>query len=162
MEEIVVGLVETQNIIHHYEIARNLMEITENHYNTLSFKMAETLTRGFAIGNEAYKAALTHRSATMSYFQNILNDFDAIITPAVPGQAPLFTENNIGNPIFSTVWTLCGLPCLTMPVLVSENKMPMGVQLVGKMKGDTELLRTASWFLNKLCHTDCDLGIAES
>ncbi|MDC1382328.1 amidase [Candidatus Puniceispirillum sp.] len=150
VDEIVLGLVEVQNIIHHYEIARNLAEIKENHNDTLSPKMAKTLIRGFNIGTDVYHKALELRTEAISYFQKVLNDCDAIITPSASGEAPLFAENSTGNPIFSTVWTLCGLPCLTIPALVSENKMPIGLQLVGKLKNDAELLRTGLWLLNKL------------
>ena len=160
VEEIVGGLVEAQNIIHHYEIARNLAEIKENHNDTLSPQMAKTLTRGSNIGNDIYHKALELRTAAISYFQKVLNDCDAIITPSAPGEAPLFAENSTGNPIFSTVWTLCGLPCLTMPVLVSKNEMPIGVQLVGRLEGDAELLRTGLWLLNKLRKKN-DLGGAK-
>ena len=112
--------------------------------------MAKTLTRGFDIGHDVYQKALELRNEAIAYFQKFLIDFDAIITPAAPGEAPLFVENSNGNPIFSTVWTLCGLPCLTMPVLVSENEMLIGVQLVGRLEGDAELLGSGSWLLNKL------------
>ena len=81
---------------------------------------------------------------------HFFNDFDAIITPSAPGEAPLFSAGNTGNPIFSTVWTLCGLPCLNMPVLMSENDMPIGVQLVGGREEDDRLLRMGSWMLATL------------
>ena len=135
------GLVESQNIIHYYEIARNLVKIRENHNDTLSPQVSKLLAHGATISDQAYQEAIELRNGAISYFGSFFNDFDAIITPSAPGEAPLFSAGNTGNPIFSTVWTLCGLPCLNMPVLMSENDMPIGVQLVGGREEDDRLLR---------------------
>ncbi|MGA0913046.1 MAG: amidase [Candidatus Puniceispirillaceae bacterium] len=144
------GLVEAQNIIQYYEIARNLAEIREQHNDKLSPQVAKLLAHGATISDEAYQEAVGLRHGAISYFQSFFNDFDAIITPAAPGEAPLFSDGVTGNPIFSTVWTLCGLPCLTVPVLISKNEMPIGVQLVGGAEEDDRLLRTGSWLLAEL------------
>ena len=144
------GLVESQNIIHYYEIARNLVKIRENHNDTLSPQVSKLLAHGATISDQAYQEAIELRNGAISYFGSLFNDFDAIITPSAPGEAPLFSAGNTGNPIFSTVWTLCGLPCLNMPVLMSENDMPIGVQLVGGREEDDRLLRMGSWMLATL------------
>ena len=145
-----IGLVESQNIIHYYEIARNLVKIRESHNDTLSSQVSKLLAHGATISDQAYQEAIELRNGAISYFGSLFNDFDAIITPSAPGEAPLFSAGNTGNPIFSTVWTLCGLPCLNMPVLMSENDMPIGVQLVGGREEDDRLLRMGSWMLATL------------
>ena len=142
-----IGLVESQNIIHHYEIARNLVKIRENHNDTLSPQVSRLMAYGATISDDTYQEAIELRNGAVSYFATFFNDFDAIITPSAPGEAPLFNLGSTGNPIFSTVWTLCGLPCLNMPVLMSGNDMPIGVQLVGGREEDDRLLRTGSWML---------------
>ena len=144
------GLVESQNIIHYYEIARNLAKIRENHNDTLSPQVAKLMAYGATISDDTYQEAIELRNGAVSYFTSFFNDFDAIVTPSAPGEAPLFSAGSTGNPIFSTVWTLCGLPCLNIPVLISENDMPIGVQLVGGPEEDDGLLRTGSWMLAKL------------
>ena len=144
------GLVESHNTIHYYEIARNLVKIRENHNDTLSPQVSKLLAHGATISDQAYQEAIELRNGAISYFGSLFNDFDAIITPSAPGEAPLFSAGNTGNPIFSTVWTLCGLPCLNMPVLMSENDMPIGVQLVGGREEDDRLLRMGSWMLATL------------
>ena len=150
------GLVESQNVIQYYEIARNLVEIRENHNDTLSPQVAKLLAHGATISDQAYQEAIELRNGAISYFASFFNDFDAIITPSAPGAAPLFSAGSTGNPIFSTVWTLCGLPCLNMPVLMSENDMPIGVQLVGGPEEDDRLLRTGRWMLATLNASEDD------
>jgi Asp-tRNA(Asn)/Glu-tRNA(Gln) amidotransferase A subunit family amidase len=150
------GLVESQNIIQYYEIARNLANIRENHNNTLSPQVAKLLAYGATVSVEAYQEAIELRNGAISYFASFFDDFDAIITPSAPGEAPLFSAGSTGNPVFSTVWTLCGLPCLNMPVLMSENDMPIGVQLVGGPEEDDRLLRAGSWMLATLNTAEAD------
>jgi Asp-tRNA(Asn)/Glu-tRNA(Gln) amidotransferase A subunit family amidase len=59
-------------------------------------------------------------------------------------------EAGTGDPIFSTLWTFSGLPALSLPLLVGETGLPVGVQLVGAPEGDDKLLRTAAWFTRHL------------
>ena len=47
-----------------------------------------------------------------------------------------------GDPAFCTLWTLTGLPALSLPLLTGEGGLPLGVQLVGAPGGDARLLRT--------------------
>ena len=43
-----------------------------------------------------------------------------------------------------------------MPVLMSENDMPIGVQLVGGREEDDRLLRVGSWLLETLNAVEAD------
>ena len=43
------------------------------------------------------------------------------------------------------LWTLAGLPAVSLPLLKGEGGMPIGVQLVGAFGNDARLLRTANW-----------------
>ena len=73
-------------------------------------------------------------------------NYDAFITPAATGVAP--PRETTGSPVFCTLWTLCGLPAITIPLLQGESGLPIGVQLVGARGNDARLLRTASWLAN--------------
>jgi Asp-tRNA(Asn)/Glu-tRNA(Gln) amidotransferase A subunit family amidase len=48
------------------------------------------------------------------------------------------------------LWTLCGMPALSLPLMQGENGLPLGVQLVGPRHGDARLLRTASWLAGQV------------
>lgn len=74
----------------------------------------------------------------------IYDRFDAILTPATTGEAPLGLEST-GSPVFCTTWTLIGAPAISLPLLQGANGMPLGVQLVGRKGDDARLLRTARW-----------------
>jgi Asp-tRNA(Asn)/Glu-tRNA(Gln) amidotransferase A subunit family amidase len=73
---------------------------------------------------------------------------DAIVTPAATGTAP--TIDSTGDPTFCTLWTLCGMPALTLPLMNGANGLPLGVQLVGRRGDDARLLRTARWLVARV------------
>ncbi len=60
----------------------------------------------------------------------VFDEFDAILTPATPGEAPRGLAST-GNPVFCTIWTYLGVPAVTLPLLRSAAGLPLGVQLVG-------------------------------
>lgn len=73
--------------------------------------------------------------------------YDAFITPATTGVAPMGLEST-GSPVFCSLWTLCGLPTINLPLLYDEDGLPIGLQLVGTRGSDARLLRTANWLMN--------------
>jgi Asp-tRNA(Asn)/Glu-tRNA(Gln) amidotransferase A subunit family amidase len=75
--------------------------------------------------------------------------YDAILTPAALGTAPKGLTST-GDPAFCSVWTLLGMPAITLPLMQGENGLPLGVQLVGRKGYDARLLRTARWLEKKL------------
>ena len=79
----------------------------------------------------------------------MFDEYDAILTPAAPGEAPRGLDST-GNPVFCTTWTYLGTPAVTLPLLQSEAGLPIGVQLVGRRGNDARLLRTARWLVKHL------------
>lgn len=147
------GLVEAHTVIMEYQIAQNLGWVLDKHESDISEKIAATIRRGRKFTEAAFVEAAEMRAETITYFKTFFRDYDAILAPAAPGEAPLFADST-GDPIFSTVWTLCGLPCVTMPVLTSQNGLPVGVQLIGNAEEDDRLLRSANWMINHLTADD--------
>jgi len=72
--------------------------------------------------------------------------YEVILTPATAGTAPRGLEST-GSPAFCTLWTLCGLPAITLPLMQGADGLPLGVQLVGPRGSDARLLRTANWLV---------------
>ena len=84
-----------------------------------------------------------------SFIELFEQRYDAILTPAAPSAAPKGLAST-GDPSFCTLWTFCGMPALSLPLLQSSSGMPLGVQLVGPRYGDARLLRTARWLAAKV------------
>jgi Asp-tRNA(Asn)/Glu-tRNA(Gln) amidotransferase A subunit family amidase len=43
------------------------------------------------------------------------------------------------------MWTLLGVPCLTLPARRGATGLPTGVQLVGRIRDDARLLAAAAF-----------------
>jgi Asp-tRNA(Asn)/Glu-tRNA(Gln) amidotransferase A subunit family amidase len=84
-----------------------------------------------------------------SFDDLFMERYDAIITPAAPGSAPRGLGST-GDPAFCSLWSWCGMPAVSLPLLHDSGGLPMGVQLVGRRNFDARLLRTARWLVEKL------------
>jgi Asp-tRNA(Asn)/Glu-tRNA(Gln) amidotransferase A subunit family amidase len=138
------NLVAVQARIHEYEIARHQAEVFDTHWDQISDSLKPVITRARQITQAKYDDALEVKSSAEAFFADFFTEFDAIVAPSAAGEAPLFGSGT-GDPIFCTLWTLAGLPCVTLPLLVGETGLPIGVQLIGPAEKDDRLLRTARW-----------------
>jgi Asp-tRNA(Asn)/Glu-tRNA(Gln) amidotransferase A subunit family amidase len=71
-----------------------------------------------------------------------LSDFDAFLTPAVPGEAPLGLDDT-GLATFNRLWTALHVPCVTLPGFHGPAGLPVGIQLVARRYEDQALLAAA-------------------
>ena len=137
-------LVAVQARIHEYEIAQHQAEVFDGHWDQISETLKPIIERARKIGEAEYQDALAVKASAESFFADFFQDYDAIIAPSAAGEAVPFGSGT-GDPIFCTLWTLAGLPSVTMPLLVGETGLPIGVQLIGAAQKDDRLLRTARW-----------------
>ena len=143
------GLIESLRVIYSYELNQNLQSVRENHESMLTSTMRNALESADKITSQQYADALDVIPASEKWFGQLFNDYDAILTPSALGEAPLF-EQGTGDPICCTIWTLAGLPCISLPLLEGIDDMPIGIQLVGGTNEDDRLFRTMRWVLNAL------------
>ena len=132
--------------------ARNLRPYYDRGRDQLSDMMRNAIEEGMRISATDYLAALDWREALNAGLEQLFDRYDAIVTPAAPGEAPRGLDST-GNPAFNSLWTLCGVPAVTLPLLEGPNGLPVGVQLVGRRGEDARLLRTARWLV-----TDSQVG----
>jgi Asp-tRNA(Asn)/Glu-tRNA(Gln) amidotransferase A subunit family amidase len=86
-----------------------------------------------------YRQALELVAACRESFEQLMHDFDAILTFSAPGEAPAI-EQGTGDSIFNRAWTTLGVPCLTLPYGRGAQGLPLGVQFVGAAGRDYALL----------------------
>ncbi len=125
-------------------IARHYRSYLERGAEQLSDFMRGAIEAGLAIGAVDYLAALDWQKSLAVGLEPLFDKYDAIVTPAAPGEAPKSLDST-GNPAFNGLWTLCGVPAVTLPLLQGPNGLPVGVQVVGRRGEDARLLRTARW-----------------
>jgi len=115
----------------------------------LSAVLREMIERGQAVLATDYNEAMGRIADYNAELNEIFDAYDAILTPSAAGEAPVGLEST-GSPAFCTIWTLCGVPALNLPMLQGPNGMPLGVQLISYKGDDARLFRTARWLLNLL------------
>ena len=135
---------EIHRVIQVTELAKHFSAYERKGRDRLSEKLLAAIDEGAGILARDYLAALDWIGVYKAGLDEIFERFDAIITPVAPGEAPADLTST-GDPAFCALWTLCGLPAITLPLLQGANDMPMGVQLVGRAGDDGRLLRTARW-----------------
>jgi Asp-tRNA(Asn)/Glu-tRNA(Gln) amidotransferase A subunit family amidase len=130
-------------------MAHNLHRDFERGSESLSKVLRELIERGRNALAVDYTRALAASATLNAALDGVFDEYDAILTPAAPGPAPRGLDST-GNPAFCSTWTYLGTPAVSLPLLQSENGLPIGVQLVGRQGNDARLLRTANWLVRKL------------
>ena len=126
------------------DLAKSFAREYDTGKDKLSKVLVEMIERGQKVLAVDYNRAIEGIDVLNALLGGVFTECDAILTPATAGVAPAGLEST-GSPAFCTIWTLCGTPAITLPLMQGENGMPLGVQLVGPRGDDARLLRTARW-----------------
>ena len=141
LQDTVVELTALHGQIMAYEVARNL--VYEQQFDTLGEHMQTLVASGLDLPYNDYIAALQKadslKQGLMQWFETSGADF--ILAPSASGVAPYKSEGT-GAPFMSRAWQLAGLPVASLP-LGYYQKLPMGLQLIGKPHQDDRLLLLA-------------------
>ena len=140
---------KAQGTVNSAEMATWFAHIYDRGREFLQPVVLDMIERGMSVTAKDYINAMASREAVLDILDEYFEEFDAIIAPAAPGEAPRGLDAT-GDPLFSTPWTLAGVPAITLPLLQGENGLPIGVQLVGQRMDDARLLRTARWMMRQL------------
>jgi len=127
------------------EIAANLEPLWVAGKDKLSEKLRTIIERGRETRAIEHQRALRRIAPAVESLDELFQQrYDAILTTPALGTAPKGLGST-GDPVFCSLWTLLGMPAVTLPLMKGENGLPLGVQLVGRKGYDARLLRTARW-----------------
>jgi len=135
------GLIDAQIAIMGAEAAETLGDEPEER---LSPKLREFLRAGAKVTPNRLAAAREQAERCRREIDATFEQVDVLLTPAAVGEAPEGLGAT-GDPIFCRIWTLLGVPCLSLPVLKGPAGLPIGLQIVGRRGRDAELLAAAAW-----------------
>jgi Asp-tRNA(Asn)/Glu-tRNA(Gln) amidotransferase A subunit family amidase len=97
---------------------------------------------------DQYRARRAERAAIRTIYAALAGECDAAITLSATGPAPLGLAST-GDPIFVAAGSLLGVPAISLPLLTVEG-LPLGLQLLGFLDRDAELIATARWVRDTL------------
>jgi len=128
----------------HRAKGKNLIEMYEN---TRSEGFGDEVKRRILIGTYVlssgyydayYLKAQKVRQMIKNDFDKSFNDVDAILTPSTPSSAFKIGDKSKDpvsmylNDIFTVPVNLSGLPAISVPAGYDKNKLPLGLQIIGK------------------------------
>jgi Asp-tRNA(Asn)/Glu-tRNA(Gln) amidotransferase A subunit family amidase len=118
--------------------------LREQHPHKVSANIDDVVETGRAFSAFDYLRALKLRMELRAALHDWLHDYDAIITPPAPGEAPAGLSAT-GNPAFCIPWSLLGVPAIAVPVKIGPGGLPIGLQIVARYREDQKLLSVARW-----------------
>jgi Asp-tRNA(Asn)/Glu-tRNA(Gln) amidotransferase A subunit family amidase len=104
----------------------------------------ELIQKGQGHAPEEYAAALALQIELRNSIGEYFSSCDAFLSAPATGEAPKGLSST-GDPIFCWLWSLLGIPAITLPVSKSRNGLPLGIQLISNYRKDETLLKVAAF-----------------
>ncbi|WP_375688595.1 amidase [Pseudooceanicola sp. LIPI14-2-Ac024] len=86
------------------------------------------------------RAAYRHADLCRAQIDDVLAGCDAILAPSAMGEAPVGLETT-GDAAMNSLWTLLGLPVVSVPGHVGPNGMPLGLSVICARYDDRRAIR---------------------
>ncbi len=147
--------VELHRTIMHADLAKSFAAYYSRGKDRLSAVLREMIESGQKVRAVDFNRAVEWQGVLNAGLERLFERYDAIVTPATTGEAPVGLDST-GSPVFCTLWTYCGTPAVTLPLMQGPSGLPLGVQLVGRRGDDARLLRTARWLVDRVADQDPD------
>lgn len=125
--------------IQDFEAKQALAWEYQTHPDKLSDLLRETLEFAQTIQPSDYDEARMIAEAGSQQMDEVFCEIDALISLSAPGAAPKGLAST-GSSIFNRTWTLFGLPCVNVPGLMTDNGLPLGIQIIGPYMQDHNCL----------------------
>ncbi len=114
----------------------------------LSKMMLDRLALAESMSIQDYRRALAERGYIRAVYARLSSFADAAITLSAIGAAPVGLHST-GNPIFAVAGSLLGVPAVSLPLL-SDEGLPLGLQVIGFEQQDAALIGVAAWLRDAL------------
>ncbi|GJE37375.1 amidase [Methylobacterium persicinum] len=138
---------ERHRLIQDFEAGQALGWEYRHHRDALPPQVRGHLDASGEITPAAYDDARRHAHRARRVLKDLFGEFDAILTYSAPGPAPVSLAST-GDARFNRLWTLMGVPCVNVPV--PGDRLPVGVQVIGRFGGDGQALAVARLIENAL------------
>jgi Asp-tRNA(Asn)/Glu-tRNA(Gln) amidotransferase A subunit family amidase len=113
----------------------------------LSPIMQARLAVGLEMSIDDYEQALARRETIRQTYARVAKRVDGFVSLASTGAAPRL-DDTTGSPAMNVPASLLGVPAVSLPLL-SDGGLPLGLQLIGQMGEDTDLMGLARWRLER-------------
>ena len=128
-------LSEARAVINARERAMTMADAWERCRELISPGLQDTIREGLAVPYGDYVDALRLMDSCRARAEVAFAGCDAILTPAVDGEAPR-SLGDTGSPRFQSLWTMLRTPAMTLPTHAGPRGLPVGIQLVAPWRCD--------------------------
>ena len=142
--EAFAGLAEAQSLVVDFETANSAAFELAFHRDKISKSFVERAEAGLAYTAEQYDDALSVMATARANLEAAMEGVDALLCPSAPGAAP-GDLGATGDPVFNRMGTALRAPCVNIPGLSGRSGLPVGVQVMGRMKDDRRTLAVGDW-----------------
>ena len=125
-----------------YEAKQALAWEYAAHPEQIAPKLRQHLDEAQKIDAAAYDAARGTAHRARGALDEVFAVVDVLLTFSAPGPAPE-TLAATGSARFNRLWTLMGVPCVSVPGLANGDNLPVGVQVIGPFGRDERALDAA-------------------
>lgn len=101
----------------------------EENYEMFSKELRKDIETGLSYTAVEYVNAQNLRTSYKEGMRELFNEFDILITATTPETAPKGLEKT-GSPKFNVPFSNAGLPTLTIPIGISSQRLPVGMQII--------------------------------
>lgn len=123
-----------------FETARNYVpEYDPSNRSLLGERTRQVIEDGWNISADDYQAMRSELWLARRTFSDVAQNFDVLMVPAAVGEAPPIEST--GDPMFSRMWSLLGVPAITIPAGIGPKGLPLGIQFVAAYDNDLGLLQ---------------------
>jgi len=130
------------DVISDVEGLASLEDEWQHHRASLSAGVQQKLQRAQTIPSQRYEEAKSLGRACSEQSASLFAGATCILTPSSPGYAPLLAEKDPGDSCFSKLWTILGMPSVSIPVPM-PGPLPIGLEVICPKGQDTLALQAA-------------------
>jgi Asp-tRNA(Asn)/Glu-tRNA(Gln) amidotransferase A subunit family amidase len=142
LPEIIAEAWRIHTIVQQFEAHQAMAWEYRTHYDAMPPLLRARLDESAGTTPAAYDEARGIANRARRSLMKIFDDVDVLLTFAAPGAAPKGLAST-GDARFNRLWTLMGVPCVTIPAIVAEGGLPVGVQIIARFGDDAGALKAA-------------------
>jgi len=142
LPDIVAQAWRIQPTVQEFEAHQALAWEYLTHYDAMPPLLRAKLDETAGILPAAYDEARGIARRARGALADIFKDIDVLLTFSAPGAPPKGLAST-GDPRFNRLWTLMGVPCVSVPTYVADGGLPVGVQVIARFGDDAGALAAA-------------------
>jgi len=133
-----------QRIVSNVEAAAYHEESYRDRADEFGPKARSSIEMGMLIPSVRYVQAQRARRQFRADMMAMVREVDVVLTPGIQAPAPRDLSTT-GDAMFQQPWTSSGLPSIVVPSGLSQDGLPLAIQLAGLPWDEGKLLAAAGW-----------------